>query len=402
MTGRKSAAFNRAPGFVLGVVWCALAWSPGFAQDAKTKTLIQQLQSPEQFARMAAAGKVAELGPGAADAAPALIEALKCERMDVMFENPQIAASRRSFADSLVRLGSPVTPQIEQALNDANGLVRVWSAYALFKIDSVKHRGKVVRALMDSLREDDDTAADAAMVLELMGSDAAPAIPLLIQQLAHADLGVRCNSAHALVAIAKGDQLRPLTEALKHEQPLVRVGAAYVLQRGQRDLSVDAKIVLQEALDNEASAVRTQAVWAIGQLGSVAQPLAKPLIAVLPRLNPDIREYFFGGGGLGRQSFDPSMVLVATGPKTKEDLIQALEGEDLKGRLMAAVALLRLDPSQKERVDTVFAAVREAPDQSLRFFANLSAPPVAPAAKPDLEGLIREVLQTNGFGPPSP
>ncbi len=402
MMVRRRLAFVRARSIVLAVMLSMLAVSPLLAQGEEVNELIQQLKSPDAFMRLAAAGKVAELGPASADAAPALIEALKCERIDVLFEPPPIAASRRRFSEALIRIGDTAAPHLENALEHENGLVRIWSAHSLHGIDRKRQRSKVLEVLIDALRQGNEVAGDAALVLELMGEDAVLAIPALIEQLGHRELTVRCNVAHALAALAKEDSDRQLIEALRHTKTIVRVGAAFALHLADSVSSEDVHSIIAAALQDDSGDVRRQAVWAIGQMGVAAQQLAKELINALPKLDPDPGEYFFGGSSLGRQSTDPSMVLVATGPVSKSALIDALDGDNPRSRVMVAVALLRLDQNQAARVAPILKAAHEDSDQNIRFLADMNYSLAERVDSQDLDGLIRELLKGNDFGPPSP
>jgi HEAT repeat protein len=126
------------------------------------------------------------------------------------------------------------------------------------------------------------------------------------------------------------------------------------------------------------------------------------LVRVLSKLNPDPREYFFGGGRLGRLSFDPSLALVAMGPEVKEVLSKALDSEDPRTRLMAGIALVRIDPSAGPRVAPIFQQARQDTNQALRMVAEMNAAPPAVGTSQDVDALIQDLLQTTGFGPPSP
>ena len=193
-----------------------------------------------------------------------------------------------------------------------------------------------------------------------------------------------------------------LQTALQQATPLQKVGIAYALAKQKPDAMAAWKETLAEGLRNASPEVRQQAVWAVGQLGPAGKPLARDLVQVLSKLNPDPREYFFGGGRLGRLSFDPSLALVALGPEVKEALSEALESEDPRTRLMAGIALVRIDPSTSTLVAPIFQQARQETNQALRMVAEMNAAPTAPGATQDIDALIQDLLQTTGFGPPSP
>jgi HEAT repeat protein len=370
-------------------------------------SLIAKLESPDTEARLAAAAEVSKLGPAAADAAPALIEALKCERIEVLFASSRIAASRPRFAGALISIGEAAAPKLRAALEHDNGLVRVWSAYALFRID--KDPSRAIPILIDAFGEGVEIANDAAQVLELIGPAAAPAAPALIARLEHRDFTARCNAAHALAKIADGQKPDLLVTALQHESRLTRIGAAYALHEVDDDSLRKALAELSSALGSDSADARKQAVWAVGQMGASAEPVVPDLIAALARLDPDPRAYYFGGT-LGRQGSDPSMAIVATGAAAIPALTAALEHESSKARVLAAVALLRLDPTQGEAAGKVLAGARDDRDPAIRALAGMAGMagsrrrgPSSSSSNTDVATLIRSMLESNSrFGRSSP
>ena len=385
-----------------GVACVVVCGTLGVAQGADVSELIRRLNSPNNLVRVAAAAEVGKLGPQAASAAPALIDALKCERLEVLFDTGQIANSRARFADALIQLGDLVVPLLEDKLGHDNGLVRVWAARVLYGIDGKRHVRRVIPVLVAALREGNEVASDAALILERMGKDARSVMAALIARLDHQDLVTRCNLAHALAAVASAEDRRPLIQALRHDSEFVRIGAAFALQRIAPESAGLAQSAIADGLRSTSPEVRRQAVWAVGQLGGSAQPLVEQLIQVLPDLTPDPRAYFFGGGVFGRHATDPSIVLVATGRTFLPLLVAALDSDSQRARVMAAVALLRLDRTQAPRVAPILKAARRDSDRGIRFLADMNRPPSQASAMPDMNELIRAALQSPAFGPPSP
>lgn len=372
---------------------------PAIGED-DISPLIQQLASLDVGERMGAAAKVAQLGPDAVAAVPALIEAIKCEGLEILFASPQIDASRRQFADVLVKIGAPAKPQLVKALDHTNDLVRVWAAYALLRIDSEQHRDQALAALVNSFGEGVEVACDAAMVLESMGVEATAATNVLVQQLGHRDITVRCNAAHALTKIAVSEPAK-IRKALDHDSKLTRVGAAYVLFRVDSTSGALVRKVLSRALRDSSADVRRQAVWAIGQMGVEGAPLAADLIAVLETLDPDPMSYF-RGGRLGRLGMDPSLVLAATGEESKPALVKALKSDSAHTRVLAAVALQRLDPKSGSLTGPILAKAGSDGDQVLQMIASMNYAPQASFQEADIDELIRLAMGARGFGPPSP
>lgn len=364
--------------------------------------ILKQLRSTDPFQRLAAAGRIAKLGPDGAAAVPHLIEALKCEEMDVLFSNPQIEASRQQFSQALEKIGSPAVAKLTEALKSDNGLVKVWAAAALMGIDKGRHKKQSIATLVGALEGGDEAAADAAQILENVGPDAIDAVPTLVRQLGDPDFGVRCGAAHALVAISKGTRSRAITDALSNKNLLVQVGASFVIAKTEPKQTEKAFPILKSGLKSKSAEVRRSAVWAIGQLGTAAQPIAQAVVDALPELEPSPFEYFFGGGMIGRQTFDASLVLVATGPEIKPALIEALNQGNIRSQMMASIALLRIDPTQSALTQPILKKAMESGDAGMNFMVSLALPPPNPKDKPSIDSLITQMLQANGFGFRSP
>jgi hypothetical protein len=69
---------------------------------------------------------------------------------------------------------------------------------------------------------------------------------------------------------------------------------------------------------------------------------------------------------------------------------------------MAGLALVRIDPNAGPRVAPVFQQARQETNQALRWVAEMNAVPAAQSANQNIDTLIQELLQSTGFGPPSP
>ena len=362
--------------------------------------VVQGLTSSSTTQRLSAAAKVPKLGDAAVQAVPALIDALKCERIEILFASSQIPASRRRFADVLIGVGKPAEPHLLKALTHENGLVRVWAAYALFRTDSQKHGTRTIPVLSAAMTDGTEVAADAARALESIGHAASPSIPYLIDQLSHHDRTVRCHAAHALSQIATGDSSQALATALSNDNALTRVGAAFALQQIDSKLTPRTVAEITNALQSESPDVRRQAVWAIGQMGPAAHPLVPKLIDALPNLDPDPRAYYFGGR-LGRTGTDPALALAAIGAPAAEALTQALKHKNSRMRVLCAVALQRIDPAQQAHTAPILKVARDDMDEMIRAIAAMSYSAPVSGGTQDMETLIQEMLKSSRFGPPS-
>lgn len=199
--------------------------------DAATPALIEALKSPEACLR--ATALLAQLGPKASVAAPALAAALGDP-------NPEV---RREALFALASMGpeaAPALAAITTALDDPEMHVRAIAAYALGSI----------------------------------GEGAKGAIPKLRTELQSSDPVVRVAAAWALVHISSdvnqvASELLPvLTEGLKNNVIAVRRGSAEALGhlgKGARG----AEGALKVAARDEDETVRKAALAALEQLGAV-------------------------------------------------------------------------------------------------------------------------------------
>jgi len=276
------------------------------------------------------------IGPGAADAVPAIVEALHTEhvggpekqddfRCDLVFALgaigveqsiralvklldetgpfPRWAASvalenvgepavpyliarldeeptgEIAYLDSTLHsIGAPAVPALVECLDDANELVRRRAASLLG--DLADPRG--VPALVDYLADD---PAKAAWALGRMGEAAGAAVPVLMEYLGHDDPDVRWRSAQALGQVGPDalTAVPSLVDRLDDPSPKVRWGAAHSLGRLG---DVDSVPALVEALGDGDSDVRRSACEALGRMGatSAASALEARLRDEMPRV----------------------------------------------------------------------------------------------------------------------
>lgn len=199
--------------------------------DAATPALIEALKSPEACLR--ATALLAQLGPKAGVAAPALAAALGDP-------NPEV---RREALFALASMGpeaAPALAAITKALDDPEMPVRAIAAYALGSI----------------------------------GEGAKGAIPKLRTELQSSDPVVRVAAAWALVHITSNvsqvasEVLPVLTEGLKNDVVAVRRGSAEALGHLGK-VARGAEGALKVAARDEDETVRKAALAALEQLGVV-------------------------------------------------------------------------------------------------------------------------------------
>jgi HEAT repeat protein len=124
-------------------------------------------------------------------------------------------------------------PQLKALLNDTDGLVRCWAAFALCCVEPPEESG--VKVLLEELQSEDPevqiVSAERLGELGQLGLPAAGAIPGLGENLSHADARVRKTVAEALrlMAPASAAAIPSLIRALRDPEWEVRFEAAIAL-----------------------------------------------------------------------------------------------------------------------------------------------------------------------------
>jgi HEAT repeat protein len=192
--------------------------SIGSAAADAVPALAEALKDQNAEVRQSAADALGRIGPAAADAVPVLVEALKDQNAHV----------RRSAAKALRGIGPAAVPALAEALKDQDAEVRQSAADALGGIGPA-----AVPALAEALKDQDtDVRHSAADALRRIGPAAAGAVPALAEALKDQDTDVRQSAAYALERIgpAAAGAVPALVEALKDQDEDVRWCAAHALE----------------------------------------------------------------------------------------------------------------------------------------------------------------------------
>ena len=170
--------------------------------DAATPALIEALKSPEACLR--AEALLAQLGPKAAVAAPALAASLGDP-------NPEV---RREALFALASMGADAAPAlaaITQALDDPEMRVRAIAAYALGSIGEGA-QGAIPKLRTELQSSDPVVRVAAAWALVHISSDvkqvSSEVLPVLTEGLKSNVIAVRRGSAEALGHLGKGARRR--------------------------------------------------------------------------------------------------------------------------------------------------------------------------------------------------
>ena len=194
--------------------------------------------------RLAVLETLTQMGPAAADAAPALAYAM------------------------LESFGGRRNEELHQDYRAALALASIGAP-------AVENLRNLLRAERDNIR------AEAAMAIGRIGSSAAAATPELIQLLSDDSQRVRHDASIALAQIG-APAVQPLLEAMQHQQPATRAAAAAALG-AMHPLPPEDRTQIQQilaaALEDPDADVRSAAVAALPALDLPRETLQQHLMA---------------------------------------------------------------------------------------------------------------------------
>ena len=207
-----------------------------------------------------------------------------------------------------------------------------------------------IAAAVAALEADDpNVRMKAANALGFMRTEAAEAVPSLVNALADSYEPVRRNVIYALGAIEK-PAVEPLIDALDSEKEAFEMEPILHIcdpAHGLAAIGAPAVAALITALEDERENVRASAAYAVGEMGPVAAEAVDGLIALLTDESEEVQRHATSALGMIK-------VPVA---KTVPALVRVLEDrEDTDLAFFAAQALTRIGPDATEAVP----ALREA------------------------------------------
>ena len=258
------------------------------------------------------------------------------------------------------------------ALKDKSSAVALTAAMALAQIDSTRTRA-AVPLLADSL-----DSPGAAQALASIGPDARSAVPALLaalkprKEVAHADV-IRAGARLALARIGTS-AVHALIEALKDKgegvAPLAGEALGWILPPPK-----EAVPALRAALKNDRAHAAVYA-HALGQLGPLARAAVPDLIELLA--NAAVRP-------------EAAVALVRIDPEQAEKvvplLVKDLQATEEKQRQAAILALGRLGPAAQAAAVPLVQSLRDRQLPQAKMFA-LHA--IGAAAVPSLMKLLRD------------
>ncbi len=250
------------------------------AQHRKSLRVFAEALTETNFsAQHAAADKLHEIGPRAAEIVPVLIEIMKNGDSDVFTSVVDILAEIGPGAKAAVPL------LVENLTSDGSDLrSRIVCALGRIHSDAALAVPALTKALGD---EDELVRAKAADSLACFGPEAKPAAAALIQAARNDDAWVRARCLEALYFIG----LEPciavplLVEALRDSDDSVRKAAAYALG-DYGPAAAEAIGPLIKIFAEEKSERQLEIVETLGRIGVKAVP---QLAAILRSEEPELR-----------------------------------------------------------------------------------------------------------------
>lgn len=356
--------------------------SYGHQAKAAVPALVSALEDPDDVVRQNAIAALENCGPVAV---PALIKALGSPR----------AGTRRLAALVLDRMGpqaAPALPALEKALLDKDPKVRGQVVDALSSIDDEA----VIPVLIDLLtHEADDMVRERTIAAFLnFGPKAKAAVPVLINVMktellkeSGRDLGRQAGFALAFI----GAEATPaLVQVLNDPKSsgVVRSTVLHYLEHMARIRGPEATKVaiptLVAVLKEKDEALRWQAVAVLGSMG----PTAKAALTEVARLVNEGSAFERVLASVALYRIDPTNKL------TVPVLIVALEGKEDRVRRRAAWALGELGPNAADAVTPLIKALKDK-DVEVRMHAASSLGAIGASARPAVVALLQATQDEN-------
>lgn len=324
------------------------------------------------------------LRPVAADAVPALVQALDYED----------AEGRSAVALALARLAPTSTPHLRKSLRHERAHVRAAAALAL---GSLHADGREAVADLETCLADRDRTVRFQVADAMMNVDrkaAVAAVPVFIECLKEGDVGMRERSAVRLGELggAARQAVRPLLRALDDSDGAVRLSAAVsLLDVDPREAPAVATVLIDSMQDSDVYH-RRHAIRAAGRLGDVAKTAVPQLVRVLEDDNPHCR-------------LDAAAVLVKIDKALVREVVPVLNGLMLEKKyrgsmicIYAIQAAVRLGTDARATAQALQRVMQDE-DEPFRGDAAIALVKVEPdLAKVGIE-FLKKALQ-GGDGEP--
>lgn len=360
---------------ILLVLSMPLLGSPtpaGEAVDKRIDALIKNLDSTELETQLTAIDDLADWGPRAAKAAPALASLLTKGDDEV----------RLSAAVALGKIGKEAVAPVAKLLDGGDGDTRYYALAALGWIGPAANSTEpVVFKLLED--KNDSVRAKAAFALGHIGADPKKAVRPLLKLLIEKNEAVR-GSAGAALGNFKEHAVPGLIEALQDDFMTMRLEAAKALgQIGPPAKSASDK--LRTAAADPANEVAEEALTALVKIGPDALPSYR---SVFEHERAEVRQRAFLvlekmegkaapflAAGLAAKNLDSrrdaARVLAAMGLKEEvlvAPLAQALKDKDQNVRRQSLQALVHVAVGAQRAVPAILEVLKEK-DADMRIAA---------------------------------
>lgn len=300
----KSLGMRALAWLAIGVGIGSIYAFPAGAQSPSVAQLSAELKGSDAKKQLAAVHALADLGPSAASAAPALVEALKADDAHV----------RAHAIRALVAVGAPaeiVKPAASKLLKDSDADVRAQAAYTLGQYRPADQA--TVQALAEGLIDKSPNVRRASMrAIRNLVVDKKVVVPIVLKVLEDEDPAVVLPALHTLAE--GGEAVVPgLIKAL--ENPKARYWAAVVITEIGPDAK-DAVPALIKVLGDEQPETRMQAAVALGEIGEASKPAVPALLKALTDKQPSVK---YGAAFALGQIADPSAAKALAEADVKDD-----------------------------------------------------------------------------------
>lgn len=261
--------------------------------------LINQLDDADEWVRSAAALELAELGPSAAPAIPALIRTLRSRKPltkpywgGIFTSGDQVPPEAR---EALIRIGPSAVPALTDALGHEDALTRVHAARALWSLE--KQSERILPVLLQAWRDvdlfltDECIRYEASKALGEVGKEAPDQIlPILVGALQGEDEELAATATISLRIVGEAD--KRAVEALIGLFSDPREGMGNVAGWRLRELGSAALPGLLATLTAEDAQIRWRAAWTIGGMEKAqALPAIPALRAAAKDSDEQVRKW---------------------------------------------------------------------------------------------------------------
>jgi HEAT repeat protein len=384
---------------------------------------LDQLQGRDVEAQWTAVLALTYIGPSAKDAIPILVTiisdnassnrphallALPYLDPDTKLALPLLTEAlhdrqgqyaRQMAAQGLEKMGAKAKPAVQDlrdALDDEDILVRVYAARAIWAVD--RQSASALAVLRTALKDNSGRGGDyyAVDALNLMGADAKPAVPDLLEAYKIKAKNVRDRIEAALKKIdpeaaakagippekdkkpneGTGKAVPELIDALEDKKPEVRAAAAEALI----------------ALGPKAKVAGPALIKALGTRGTVSLSQEKPKFEVgkaLWQVDPAL--YLQALKSEDQQvQWAATLELTSVGPAAKQAipiLVEMIKDYQHPNRSYSLLALAYLDPDPDLALPLLTAGLSDLSNEHARMVSAQGLEKMGPKAKPAVQDL---------------